>query len=55
MNRFDTDVDDSVIGGIDGHGADVAFEYPAPTLTGIARAIEPVLGDTEIDDVGLAS
>ena len=55
MNRLDTDVDDLLIGGIDGHGPDVSFEHPAPTLAGVVRAIESVLRDTEVNDVGLAS
>ena len=52
VNRFDTHIDDMLIRGIDGDGADVAFEHPAPTLTGIFGAIETVLSDAEIDDVG---
>jgi hypothetical protein len=52
VNRFDTHIDDSLIRGIDGYSADVAIEHPAPTLTGIVGAVEAILGNTEIDNVG---
>ena len=42
MDRLDTDVYDALIGRVHRHGANVAFEYAAPTLAGIIGAIEAV-------------
>src|SRR5262245_53357995 len=55
MNRLDSHLDDLFICRIDSDRPDVAFKHSEPIFPGVVGAIEPVLCDAEIDDIGLAS
>ena len=55
MDRFDADVDNLLIGRINGHGANVTFKDPIPAHSSVIGSIEPILRNAKIDDIGLAA
>src|SRR5215831_3277704 len=53
MDRLDAYVNDAFINRVHRHCANISFEHPLPGFSRVIGAIEAVLGDTKINDLGV--